>query len=423
MKFYQKIISSELFKIFSLNGLNVLTKIGVGVISSKILAIYVGPSGMALIGNLRNFLSSFDSISSLGFQNGIIKYVAEKKDSESELKKIISTLFLNLVILSCLFGILLFCFADYWNSIVFGTNNFSYLFKILAFLVPLYISSIYLNAVINGLGEFKKVMYINIIGNIIGLLLTLFFVLKYDVFGAMLSIIVAPSLLFFVSLYFLSGKLSLGNYINFRFFDFKLIENLSHYFLMALVSGVLGPLVMLLIRNNLIENEGIDQAGYWEAMSRISSYYLLFINTLLTVYYYPRLVTAQNNDETKSVLFDFYKKVLPFFGVGLVILFLLKNIIISVLFTDYFKPVSELFFWQLIGDFFKVFSWILALQFFAKKMTRAFIITEMMSLSVLLVSSFLFIEYFENEGIVIAHAFTYLVYSIVLGIYFRKSLF
>ena len=98
LSFFKKILTSELFKISSLNSINVFTKIGAGLITSKVLAIYVGPSGMALIGNLRNFLASFDSISSLGFQNGIIKYVAEKKESDLELKKINSTL------LSCPIG-------------------------------------------------------------------------------------------------------------------------------------------------------------------------------------------------------------------------------------------------------------------------------------------------------------------------------
>lgn len=423
LSFFKKIISSELFKISSLNSINVFTKIGVGLITSKILAIYVGPSGMALIGNFRNFLASFDSISSLGFQNGIIKYVTENKESSYELKKIFSTLFLCIIGVSVFFGILLFCFADYWNSIVFDGYDFSYLFKILGFISPLYISSIYLNAIINGLGEFKKIMYINIIGNITGLLITIFFVLKYNVFGAVLSIIIAPSLLFFVSLYFLVSKLSLLKHISIKIFDLKLIKNLLHYFLMALVSGVLGPLVMLLIRNNLIENQGIDQAGYWEAMSRISSYYLLFMNTLLTVYYYPKLVSAQNSVETRDVLYDFYKKVLPIFGIGLILLFLLKDILISILFTEDFKPVSQLFFLQIIGDFLKTISWILALQFFAKKMTKAFIITEVFSLSILLVSSFCFTSLFEVEGVVLAHAFTYFIYTIVLGIYFRRCLF
>ena len=81
-----------------------------------------------------------------------------------------------------------------------------------------------------------------------------------------------------------------------------------------------------------------------------------------------------------------------------------------------------MFFWQLVGDFLKVASWILGLQFFAKKMTKAFILTEILSLVILYFSSFYFVSIFKTEGVVIAHAFTYFMYLLVLGIYFRKIL-
>ena len=99
-------------------------------------------------------------------------------------------------------------------------------------------------------------------------------------------------------------------------------------------------------------------------------------------------------------------------------LFLLK----TVLFTKEFMPVSELFVWQLIGDFFKALSLILGYQFFAKKLTKAFIITEILSLTILWFSSTYLLSIYGIEGIVIAHAFTFFMYFVVLGIYFRKYL-
>jgi PST family polysaccharide transporter len=82
-----------------------------------------------------------------------------------------------------------------------------------------------------------------------------------------------------------------------------------------------------------------------------------------------------------------------------------------------------LFFWQLIGDAFKAMSLILGYQFFAKKMTKAFIMTELFSLTVLWVSSTYFISVFGIEGVVIAHTITYFVYFLTLLFYFRKSVF
>ena len=85
MNFFKKIQSSQLFKITSLNSISVLIKIGIGLITSKVLAVFIGPNGMALVGNLRNFLTSVESISTLGFQNEIVKYVAESENDQKEL--------------------------------------------------------------------------------------------------------------------------------------------------------------------------------------------------------------------------------------------------------------------------------------------------------------------------------------------------
>lgn len=416
-------MSSTLFKISSLNGLSVLIKVGIGLVTSKVLAIFVGPTGLALVGNLRNFLTSIESISTLGFQNGIVKYVAENKVKKIENNKIVSTLFFSLLLVTGFLAIILFVFASYLNQLIFGLNqNFTFIFRILAFVLPIYVASLYLISIVNGLGKFENVIYINIIGNIIGLFVTVFLVYQFSVLGALLAIIITPTILFFVSLYFVSQEIEIINQIKWSFFDFEIIKNLSHYFLMTLASGILGPIVYLAIRNHVIETVGLKQAGFCEAISRISTYYLLFVNTLITVYYFPKLVVATTNEETKKVFYDYYKNVLILFGIGLFVIYLMRNYIVKLLFTQDFEPVSNLFLWQLIGDFFKASSLILGFQFFAKKMTKAFIFTEILSLTILYFSSIYCVNIFKTEGVVIAHAFTYGMYLLVLGIYFRKSL-
>ncbi len=423
MNFYKNIFSSQLFKITSLNSLSVLIKVGIGVITSKVLAVFIGPSGMALVGNLRNFLTSVESVSTLGFQNGIVKYVAENDKTTLEFKKIFSTLFFTLLVVTITISSVLYLFANYWNQVVFGNSlGYSYVFRVFAIVLPLYVASLYLVSIINGFGRFKKVIYINIWGNVIGFLVTLFFVWKWIVLGALLAIIITPSLLFFVTLYFISKEIYIKEAISFAFFDFKIIKNLSHYFLMTMVSGILGSIVFLAIRNHVIAVVGLREAGFLEAITRISTYYLLFVNTLLTVYYYPKLVIAKTRNETKLVFWSFYKQVLPLFVLGLTLIYIFRVFAIETLLTKEFEPVSDLFFWQLVGDFLKVASWILGLQFFAKKMTKAFILTEILSLVILYFSSFYFVSIFKTEGVVIAHAFTYFMYLLVLGIYFRKIL-
>lgn len=401
-----------------------ILKIGIGLVTSKLLAVFVGPSGMALVGNLRNFLTSLESISTLGFQNGIIKYTAENQKNENQLKKIIATVFISLLTIAIVLSCVLYFFVTFWNTAIFG-NNFDYVivFKALGLALPWYAISVFMLAVINGLGQFKKVIWINIIGNAIGLLVSIGMILQYKTLGALLSLVISPALQFFVTVYFINKEINFLKIIRFHQFDFQIIKNLSSYSLMALVSSVLGPLVFLAIRKNVIEIVGLEQAGFWETITRISTYYMLFVTTILSVYFLPKLAVAKNNLETKKVFWSFYQTILPVFIVGLVIVYFLRFFIVNLLFTNAFLPVTTLFFWQLAGDVLKVASLILGYQFFAKKLTVAFIISELFSLAVLYFSSFYFINEFGIQGIVMAQAFDNFVYLLLLIVYFRKSLF
>ena len=378
---------------------------------------------MALVGNMRNFFSSVETVATLGFQNGIVKYATENQENKLELKKVISTVFFSLLAVCLLLGVCIYFFSAYFNNEVLGIENrYDFVFKILALALPWYVANVFIVSIINGFGKFKTVIYINIIGNILGLLVSIALIYKFHVSGALISVALTPSLLIFISFYYINKSINLSDTISLGSFDFTVIKNLSSYSLMAFVYGFVGPLVYLSIRNNIIAKIGIEQAGYWSAMERISANYLLFISTLLTVYFLPKLILAKDNKETKKVFWSYYKTIIPIFILVLLAIYLLRFFIVRLLFTEELLPVADLFLYQIIGDFFKAVSLILGYQFFAKKMTVAFIITELMSLGILYFSSNYLVGIFNIEGMVMAHAFTYGIYLIVLSVYFRKSL-
>ncbi|TBX68741.1 O-antigen translocase [Flavobacterium silvisoli] len=424
MKVLGKIRDKELFKVSSLNSISVLIKIAVGFITSKFLAVFVGPSGMALVGNLRNFISSVESIGLLGFQNGIIKYVAEYEHKEQQLKELLSTVVMAIFLVTVALSGFLYFFSGYLNEAIFG-DEFQYqsVFKAFSLSLPWYMASLFLTSVLNGFGAFKKVIKINIYGNLLGLVLSVVLLYNYHTFGALLAVILAPSLLFFIVVFQLNTTVPLRTLLTKKSFNLTILKQLSQYSLMALVSSVVGPLVYLSIRTNVIHNLGYEKAGYWEAMSRISSYYMLFLSTILVVYFLPKLSKASNTEETKAIFWTYFKGIFPVFAIGLAVLFGLKDLLIPVILTKTFLPVSDLFLGQIIGDLLKALSMILGYQFFAKKMTKAFIVSELFSLLILWGTSNYFIAVYGIQGVVIAHALTYFIYLLVLLIYFRKSVF
>lgn len=413
-------MQQPLFKITSLNSVHILLKLVFGFITSKALAIFVGANGMAYVGNFRAFLNVVENFSLLGIQNAIVKYVAEYQHDKSKLKSVLTTFGLLLLTSSIVISLCLIFGANYLSKQIFHHSEiYSFIFYILAILFPLYVFSTFCISVVNGFQEYKKVIYIQIISSSIALLFSVFLIYNYETSGALISLVLAPVFVFFVSLFYLRNVISISDVFSFSSFDYSVVKNLSEYVLMALVSGVIGSFVLLEIRTDVIEITGLKNAGIYEGLQRISSYYLLFISSIMAIYFYPKL--AEINSNTKAIILNYLKTIIPVFAIGLVLIYVFRIFIIQLLFSTEFETMESLFLWQLVGDLLKATSLIFGTILIATKQTKAFIITEIVSLFILYYSSNWMLHAIGINGIVIAHTFTYFMYLLVLVIYFRKT--
>lgn len=401
-----------------------MVRIAGGLVASKILALFVGPGGLALIGNFRNFLSSVDIMSTLGFQNGIIKYVAENEKNEDRLVKILATVFYTLLAVILFTSLLLGGLSFYWSNWIFnGDLAYTWVFIVLAILLPWYAGNIIIVSILNGLGRYKQVISVTIWGNITGVLLSALLIWKLGINGALIGLILSPASLFLFSGYLIRREFSGKNLFSKKNIDFSLLKGFFSYSLMSLVTAVFSPVVFVLIRNMIIDTVGKDEAGYYEAINRISSFYMMFISTLLTLYFLPKLSVADNNAETRKIFRSYYKGIIPPFFAGLLIIFILKKYIIQTLLSDEFLPMENLFFWQLLGDLFKACALVLGYEFFARKMTKTFMVTEALSFLLLYCTSYFLIPLYGSEGAVMSHTLIYALLLVSLAVYFRKKLF
>ena len=420
----RNITRTSFFKVTSLNAVNVGVKIAGGLLASKMIAIFIGPSGMALMGNLRNLLSSVDTFATLGFQNGIIKYVAEYEADEHKLRKFLTTLFITVIVSVILCSAALLLFTGPLCDYIFPLNpEYAWVIKILAFILPLYTGNLIFMAVLTGLGDYRKVIGVTIWGNASGVLYSALLIWQMGLEGAFLALITAPVLQMVVAYYLLQKRFPRLLFLAKDHFDSSFLKGLLSYSLMSLATAVLGAFILLNIRNSILIDQGAEEAGYWEAMNRISTFYMLFATTLLSVYYLPRLSAAGERAETSVIIRGYYKHLVPLFALGLGVLFIIKHYVVRLTLSPDFEPTEVLFKWQLAGDFLKVCSMILAYQFFARKMTTAYIVSEMLSFAALFFFAKTLIPVYGTEGAVMAHLFTYALYLAGLLVYFRKTVF
>lgn len=407
-----------------LHSATVLTKIIAGFLTTKFIAIFIGAEGMALIGNMRSFLTSVQSFATVGIYKGVVKYIGRYKNDAVKLSKTLSTAYYLGFTATMLVSFLAYFNADNLNEFLFSKQyNFAYIIKIMALALPFYALNLFSFSIMNGFSKFKFLMIINIIGQLMGLGVTLLLIWQNNIDGALISVVISPSLIFLITVVGILNRRNLLPEIKVRNIDYELLIKLSPYAIMAVVSGIAFPLVIIAIRNYIISVEGLQDAGFWEAMNRISSYYLLFVNSLMTLYFLPRFSELHTKKEFRDEVKDFYKTIIPVFALGLLVIYLLRPFIVAIFLNDDFKPVEDLFLWQLLGDLIKVLALVIAYQFIAKKMFWHFIITEAFLLFILYFTSVYFVDSYGVVGANMGHFASYALYYIVILLIFGSSLF
>jgi PST family polysaccharide transporter len=193
---------------------------------------------------------------------------------------------------------------------------------------------------------------------------------------------------------------------------------------MSFVSTILLSYINIDVRN-MIENKiNINDSGYWTTVTNISKNYMVFSASLFTLYVIPRFATIYKRNDFKKEVFQIYKTLLPLFGVGMITIYFFRNYIIEFVYPNFFG-MEPLFKWQLMGDFLRLASLVLAHQFLAKKMVRSFIFSEFLSLGLFYGLAHYLIGFYGVEGVVMAHFIRYVIYLIVVYLlvtrYFNKN--
>ncbi|MFX4153518.1 O-antigen translocase [Aliarcobacter butzleri] len=396
-----------LIKTSVLTGISTIITVVSGFVINKVIALYIGPSGLAVVGQLQNFMSIVTTFSNGAITSGIVKYTAEYQTIEQKQKIFSSSIVISLVC-SLIISIFLFGFSDYLSKLILKDIQYSSVFIVFGVTVFLFALNTVLMSILNGQKEIKKYILVNIFSSIFSLFFTSFLIIELNLMGALYALVVNQSVIFFVTLVFVVKS----DWFKLEYFnqglDKETLSKLSKYSLMALTSVLTVPVSHLIVRNYIGDNFGWDSAGYWQGLWYISSMYLMLVTTTLSVYYLPKLSEIQDNRELKKEILYGYKIILPIVIVVSLIIFLLKEYIIVIAFSDKFKPMMELFAWQLIGDIFKIASFVVAYYFVAKSKIQQYIFVQIFF-------SFLFVllsYYFCNElgliGVTIAYMLNYL---------------
>lgn len=413
-------LKSEFAKALSTSSATTAMQMLSGIVLNKILAITVGPAGLALLGQFANFKEMITSLANGAFSQGVTKYIADK-DINNEY--VISTSYIFSLLLSFILCLILIIFSKSISSSLFKTIEYQYIVIIFSVLLPLFTLNNLLLSVVNGYREYFVLTKLKSINSLITLVISGLLAWFLYLEGALLALAINTSIVFLLSYLIIYKNKEKYINLNLKFFNYQILKKLFVFSLMAIISTQLKPIVQLIIRDYIINHSGDIDAGIWEATKRLSSYYTQVITVALGVYYLPKLSSLVTNQDLKKEIFRGVKIIMPVFIFIGMFIFSIRGYVITILFSAEFEPMNSLILPQLIGDAFMLFSFMIAYLMIAKAMAKVFIISQIVFSAIRLLISIYLFNYMGIEGVIWANAINYLFYSLFVITYFRNILF
>lgn len=411
----------KLIGVTLLSGLLTFLRMISGFIIAKFVALYAGPSGIAMLGQVQNLVTALNGVVSAPAGNGVVRYTAENiqnsvDDCAPWWKAALAWIFLCLAI-----AIPIICIASpIISNWLLKSEEYKWLVVVAAILLPLSAVNILFTSILNGLQDYRRYISIGAISTIVATVLVVIAIVYYKIYGALLSAV------FFPAISGLIMCLAVANQSWFRYkywfgkINSKQFIAIGKYVAMAAASAVLLPLGLVYIRDLLVRNVGWVEAGYWQSVYKISEVYLAVITIALSTYYLPRLSSISDAKKLKLEVVSVAKIVIPIVSLLALLVYFLRDFAISLLFTKDFYLARDFFAIQLLGDVVKIFAWIFAYPMLSRGAATAFILSEIIFTLILCALASALIPVYGVHGANYAYIGNYILYSAFVLFYFRK---
>jgi O-antigen/teichoic acid export membrane protein len=388
----------------------------VNLLILKMIAMFAGPTGMAILGHFMSLTTMVSVFAGGGIGNGITKYVAEYRGNPRRMINFISASTVYGFCISCLILLLCIIFASSASILLFGNTQYAWLFPCLGIAHLFCFIGTGIIAIINGLQRSDLFAAITIISYLGCLPITYFLISNLGLEGAAISLLLVSACTG-VSALFLIAKSRLTRMIRFQI-SYADARRLLEFTLMLLASATLFPLAEILIRALIMQSLGNHAAGIWQAMARLSGAYLGFFTVYLATNYMPKLSTLIDRIAIFDLVIHHLVIIFFLFTIFACSVYSLREYIIVILFTSAFNEISEFLSWQLLGDLFRVSSYVIGFLGVAKAAVRIYIASEFIQSSLYsILSTIVLLNGGGLREVVQVYALTYFIYFSVTVIF------
>lgn len=384
------------------------------IISSKFVAVLLGPTGMGINGLLQSTTQIISSVAGMGLGTSAVRDMSASYASNDE-GKFFRTLsvFRRLIWFTGIFGALICLLGSpFWSKLTFGNYDYTIAFTLIAITVLFTQLTSGQTVLLQSTRNFKLMAKAGVIGSTVGLFVNIPMYFFWGMKGIVPAIITMSFATLAISTYFArkvpQKKVPLTSRETFHEGKFMLSMG---FFLM--LQGLLELVCGYIVRIYISNTGSLADVGLYNAGFMIINTYVGMVFTAMGTEYYPRLSTYTDDQERFNQAINQQIEISLLLTAPLIAFFLVfGDLAIIILYSNKFLPITWMVIWAIMAIFFKAPSWCIAFSFLAKGDIKAFWLNELVAVLLQLGINLLFYHYGGLTGLGVSYMLNYFLYNL-----------
>ena len=387
----------------------------ISIVSSKFVAVYLGPIGFGLLSLLTNAVNIIIAVTSFEFLTVATREVALVTHSEdkSQLAKTIAILQRMAVVIGVLGAIVSASFSKLLSNLAFGNSDKQHWFLILSFYLLITSFSNARMAILQGVNNIKTLALCNIVIAFITAIGTVIIYYFLRIEGIIWVMVYSSVIMFLVTFYF--TRQYTFKITSFGFKDFY--DNSSPIFKFGFfmsVNLILGQICNFAIKLYLNDSGASSQIlGYYEVSTVILINYLGLIFNAMAFDFYPKLTSVSfENEKVKQLVNNQIEIALILVTPAIIFLYLAAPFLIELLYTKEFSSTFLILKVALFSVILKAVIFPLGYIVLVKGNKKLFFRQALFSDILNLMLSIVLYKYYGLSGLGIAYFLNYAIYAV-----------
>lgn len=407
-----------------LSGSSVLS-IFLSLLSAKVMALYLQPSGYGYYGLLLSFVGLASLLTGMGIPTGLVRLGAgpASRDDKQAIANLRGGAWLLFLGLGCLTVLLTTLLRHQVSQLSLGTPSGGTTIVWMTVAVLLTVAANLQVGILNAYHCVSALAKYGVLNTLLGAAVSISCILIWRINGVIPGVIGATLVSAAVSSLFLHREVGrVSAHLSLRDAA-RAASKLLRFGGPFTASQLVGTGVQLALPMVVLHLLSTESVGYYRAAVGISVGYLGFLITAMGQDYYPRLAAIADQPEALVKLINEQHRLVMILAVPMILGTLaVVPFLVPIVYSLKFGPTVEILEWQMIGDLFKFASWTMSFAILARCGSSAYFVSELAGGAVNIAATWFFVRWLGLPGLGISFLVSYIVYYAVVWVIIRREI-